>query len=211
MQQAELNVEKRNSRGKGGARKLRAKGYIPAVIYGPNCGNVMVTLQRRELEDLQRSGLARAPFLTLRSTEDKELDGLSALIKEAQFDPFTRQYKHLDLLQFDTSKEISVTMPLTFVGRAKGLELGGMMEVIKREITITCLAKDLPHKIEVDVSSLELGTSFKVRNISLGENVRIEDDADSALVAITLPSAAEPKAVAVTEEVVPEEVAAPAE
>ncbi|OGQ95676.1 MAG: hypothetical protein A2284_14240 [Deltaproteobacteria bacterium RIFOXYA12_FULL_61_11] len=171
----------------------------------------MVTLQRRELEDLQRSGLARAPFLTLRSTEDKELDGLSALIKEAQFDPFTRQYKHLDLLQFDTSKEISVTMPLTFVGRAKGLELGGMMEVIKREITITCLAKDLPHKIEVDVSSLELGTSFKVRNISLGENVRIEDDADSALVAITLPSAAEPKAVAVTEEVVPEEVAAPAE
>jgi len=165
MDEIRLTAEKRDSVGKGNARKLRAKGFIPAVLYGPEIDPASVSINTREISTLLRTTGAANKLIDLNiSGED---NGRKVIIRELQRDPVTGAVKHLDLYQVSMTKKLNITVRVNLVGTPAGVKLGGILQQIVRDMDIACLPLDIPDKIEIDVSKLEIGDSIHVSDISL--------------------------------------------
>jgi large subunit ribosomal protein L25 len=163
----DLNVRGRPFIGKNAAYRTRATS-IPAVVYGPKVKtpfNVEVTPNEflRIYKTAGRTGL-----VTLKSSEGapKELDGQKVLIKEVQTHPFKNIATHVDFHLIDLQKKIRVTVPVSFVGKAKGLAEGGILSISSRSVTIKCLPLDIPNHIDADVSELGVGDSLHIEELA---------------------------------------------
>jgi large subunit ribosomal protein L25 len=191
-----LVAEPRTGTGKGVARKLRAAGRIPGVVYGPGKPPTPVTLDPRALERvLHGSGSGMNTLI------DLDVSGLrrTVLVKELQRDPVRGAWLHADLYEVDLEKPIRVEVPLHFVGKAKGIEFGGILDHAVRELEIMCLPRAIPDHIEVNVDSLEIGQSLHVRDLTLPEGVTLLSDPDLTVASVLLPAAVEEAAPAAAE------------
>ncbi len=200
MAEHALSAEARGGIGKGVARKLRAAGRIPAVLYGKGRSGESISVDPVLLERLLHTSDSGMNTLI-----DLSVDGRTStvLLKDLQRDPIRGRYLHADFFEVDLAQELQVAVPLNFVGKAKGLEFGGIVEHPLREVEVACLPQAIPDSIEVDVTELGIGDALHVRDLQAPAGVRVVSDADLAVALVEQP--------AVAEEPTAEEEAAPVE
>jgi large subunit ribosomal protein L25 len=199
MSETALVVDSRTATGKGAVRKLRAAGRIPAILYGQGKESVPLTIDPRALEKVLRAGGANA-LLDLTVEGRPELGSPVALVKELQRHPIRGTIVHADLYQVDLTRTVEVEVPVHLVGKAKGIDFGGILEHSLREIALECLPRSIPASIEVDVSNMEVGDVIHVRDLVLPPGVSLVSDPDLGVVHVALPAAEEEAPVAAAAE-----------
>ena len=205
MERIEMVVHKREPKGKGGARKLRSQGFIPAIFYGPKTESIPLSCDGKELGSvLERGGQNVLINLKIKGEgSGKKTSDPVVMIRDIQLDPRKGFPIHADLYEVSMKETMTVEVPVRLVGKAEGTKVGGILEQVRREIEIECLPADLPPQIEVDVSHLEIGDSVHVRDISVEKSKILTDEQ------LTIATVVPPR---VEKEVVPEaEVEAEAE
>lgn len=216
MSDTNLEVEAREGVGKGVARKLRASGKIPAVLYGGGGPGIPLALDATRLQKvLHESELGLNTLLDLKVRDHAELDGKTVMVRELQRHPVHGAFIHADLYEVDLSQKIDVEVPIHVSGKAVGVELGGILDQALREVEIKCLPRAIPDEIVVDVSALELGDSLHVSDLPLPEGVELVSDPELSVVSVVAPQKEEEEAPAEAaaegEEAAPAEGAAPDE
>jgi large subunit ribosomal protein L25 len=208
-----LEVELREGGGKGVARKLRAAGRIPGVLYGRGKATQAISLDPRALERvLTASEAGMNTLIDLSIAGSKDRSERVVLVKELQRDPVRSVPLHVDLYQVDLTAKILVKVPIVLRGRPKGVELsGGILDQALRELDVECLPRAIPESITVDVSELEIGHSLHVRDLALPEDVVLRSDPDLSVASVVAPKIEEEAAPAAPVEGAEAAVAAPAE
>jgi large subunit ribosomal protein L25 len=201
-----LTAETREGSGKGVARKLRQKGQIPAVIYGRRRAAQSITVNPDALRKLLRgeAGLNTLIDLSLRGETS------TVLVKGLERDPVRGTYLHADFYEVDLSQKVVVSVPIHLIGKAAGIEMGGILDHPLRELSIECLPREIPKSIDVDVTSLNVNESIHVSDLKLAAGLAIKTDGSLAVASVVLPQAEEAAAAATTEVVAEGEAAAPA-
>jgi len=188
-----LKAQIREKTGKEISRKLRAKGLIPAILYGPSVQPIPLAVNPIAVLKVLEKEQSASSFLDLEITDGKTSQVKKALIKDVDFHPTTDQLIHVDFYQITVGKELTLDVPIVIVGKAKGVEKGGILEQNLRELTISCLPKLVPSHIEVDVTDLDIGDSIHVADISVDEGIKIENDPQVPVVTLVAPEEEEVK------------------
>lgn len=191
MKQVELFAEIREKTGKGAANSLRRQGYIPAVFYGKDSPARSLFLNRAEVKRKLSTARGENTIFALTIKDDNESFNKMAILKEVQTEPLTHDILHTDFYEVLMDKEITVRVPLSIKGRAKGAEDGGILQTVTREIELECLPADIPESIEVNVTPLDIGESLHIRDLNLSEKYRILDDPELTLVSVVPPETEE--------------------
>jgi large subunit ribosomal protein L25 len=187
MATATLAAELRTETGKGVARKLRAAGRVPAVIYGHNRQAQSLSVNARELDRLLERVSAGSTVIEL------GLEGGAArtLIREIQRHPVKRNVVHVDFQELVAGERVTVYCPIVYVGTATGVrEQGGLLEEVMRQLHISVDPASIPNHIDVDVSALTIGHPLHVRDLPLPAGVQVLDDPDATVVAVSAPKTA---------------------
>jgi large subunit ribosomal protein L25 len=187
----ELNVDVRQETGKGVARKLRAAGRIPGIFYARGEASRAISLDPRRLERVLSTGDAGINTLIDLRAELPDLNGKVVLVKELQRDPVSAELLHADLYAVDLEKTILVSVPVHLVGKAQGVDMGGIVDHSLREIELECLPRAIPGELEIDVSPLNMGDSLHVRDIVLPEGVILRSDPNLSVVSVVAPAVIE--------------------
>lgn len=210
MSETALVVEVREAIGKGAVRKLRVAGRMPAVLYGQGRASIPLSLDPRALDKVLRASGANT-LLDLTVEGRADLGTPVALVKDLQRHPIRGTILHADLYQVDLTKTVEVEVSIHLVGKPKGLDFGGLLEHMLREVKLECLPRSIPASIELDVSNLEVGDVLHVRDLPLPSGVSLVSDADLGVAQVALPQAEEtPVAAAPVEGAAAEGAAAPA-
>ncbi len=183
MATASLTAELRDATGKGAARKLRAAGRVPAVVYGHHRQPQSLTLDARELGRVLERVSAASVF-------ELALDGTTvrALIREIQRHPVRRTLVHVDFQELVAGERVTVRVPLVFVGTAEGVRnQGGLLEEVTRELEISADPAGIPDHIDVDVTALTIGHPLHVRDLALPAGVTVLTDAGATVVQVSAP------------------------
>jgi large subunit ribosomal protein L25 len=187
-----LQAEKREERGKNAARRLRASGRIPAVVYGAEKGKaVEISVDPKNLSRILHS---ESGVNTLIGLEGIGAGDTRVLVKEYQLDPINHKLLHADFYQVAMDKALTVTVPIVLKGDAKGVkQQGGIVDFVTREIEIETLPADIPENITVDVSELMLNQGLRVRDLDVsGAKWKPVSDADTMIVHVVALKAEEP-------------------
>jgi large subunit ribosomal protein L25 len=190
MEATDLAAQIRKECKKGPARRFRQKGLIPAIFYGRSAENILLTVNNDELVKLYKEKKNHGFIkLVIDDGGEKKIEKLS-LIKELQLQPLTGKFYHADFYEVDMNVKLTFDVSLQFVGKAVGVENGGELQHIKRVVKVSCLPTILPDHIEVDVTSLDIGDSIKVRELKLADGITVLDPVDAAVVAVAAIKAA---------------------
>lgn len=193
--EVDFAVEAKAAAGKGAARKSRAAGKVPGVVYGPTLEPVMITFREQDLAKALSTPAQRNVFLRLRSG-DERIDGIRTLVKDLQVHPLKRVFLHADLYKLDPERAIHATVPIRIVGTAAGVKLGGILQVVRRELRVVCLPDHLPESVEVDVTNLMPGHSIHVSDLPVPEGVQVLTGLKLAVCAVIAPSSTVEEAAA---------------
>ncbi len=198
MKTIELAVEKRSTIGKGEARRSRAAGRIPAVVYGAGKPNVPISVDRKTLSDAFREGAGEnAIFLLKLAGSDQSRH---AMIREMQRDPVSRKPVHIDFVRVLMDVKVKVEVPIEIVGIAKGVKTDqGLLDLVTREIEIECLPSDIPAHIPVDVTELAIGDAIRISDLKPVAGVTIVDNPEKVVVHVTHPTREEEPVAAAVE------------
>lgn len=169
-----LEATPRAATRKGSARKTRAAGTIPAVVYGPQYPSTLVSIDPARLLDIYKQTGDRNTILGVKVGDNAPV---SCMVREVQRHPVSRDLLHVDLYVVPT-EPITVKVPLAPVGRPKGALIGGKLRTIRREVTVRCRFDRIPKAIEVDVSHLEVADVIRVSQVVAGEGVEVVYDSD---------------------------------
>ncbi len=201
MELIDLKANIRTTLGNGPARRLRQKGQMPAVLYGPETEPVLLSVNISELEQvLKKSGFGQV-LLNLIIQKNGETSTRPAMIKELQMHPVSRNFLHVDFYEIYMDRKIRVRVPVVTTGKSQGVELGGMLQIIRRELEVLCLPLQVPESIEIDITDLDMGDAVHVEDIPQKGDVEFLDDPHFTVVTIL-----SPKIEAVEEPVEEEEV-----
>jgi large subunit ribosomal protein L25 len=171
MAMMELAADRRSGTGKEINRKRRAGGRIPGVIYGKGLETRSIEFDRKVLEKFLVT--ARHGTVVVRMTVREGSEGVEsyAVLKEVQTNPRTDSVTHVDFYEVALGQKFRVEVPLRIRGKAAGIEMGGILEVVMRSIEVECTPDNVPGVIEVDVTSLGLGQSLTLANVKFPEGV----------------------------------------
>lgn len=187
-----LNVSERAETGKRTA-KLRKEGLVPAVVYGPNEPALAIKLSAKEFEKVFKEAGESSVLVLTGAGDDKEV-----LIHEVSFNKLKGGFEHIDFYAIEKGKEVTVNIPLSFVGEAPAVKLGGSLTKALYELEVTGQPAKLPHEITVDVSSLvTFEDMIRVKDLSVPAGIKVEDDPEEtvALVSEVKEEIEEPTAV----------------
>jgi len=200
MEVTDLAAQVRKEQKKGPARRLRQNGFVPAIFYGRSAENILLAVKNDELVKLYKDKKNHAFIkLIIDDSGSKNIEKLS-LIKELQIQPLTGKFYHADFYEVDVKRKLTIDVSLRFIGKAIGVENGGELQHIKREVKVSCLPLDLPDHIDVDVTNLEIGDSIKIRDLKIAEEITVLDRPDAAVASVAM--------IKVAKEPVKEDVAA---
>ena len=185
-----LKAQTRNSAGKGTARSLRRDGRIPAVLYGPNIESIPLSISIYDMEQLLKKINYAQALLKLQIEGGQSMEK-TVMIREIQTEPLTRNYLHVDLYELDMTRKQTVTVPVVTTGISKGVEAGGILQIIRRELDVHCLPSDIPEQITIDISDLDMGDSIHVDEIKLEGDVEIPFEANFTIATVVAPKIAE--------------------
>jgi large subunit ribosomal protein L25 len=187
MSVIQLNGKRREVIGKGGARKARAAGQIPGVIYGHGETPIAVSIDGREFSTAMRAHKGGNAIVNLKVDSGE----FTALVRDAQIDPLSRAILHLDFQHISLTETIEVEVPVHAVGLAVGVkDNGGILEVITRQLEVRCLPTAIPASIDVDVTALNIGESLHVSDIKV-EGFTILTDPGTTVLTVVAPTVEE--------------------
>jgi large subunit ribosomal protein L25 len=199
MERPVLSAEIREQIGKEGAKKLRARGLVPAIFYGPRTQSVPLVIDAKALAKTLQTEAGENVLIDLDIQKEGQADQKVVMVKEVQIDPLQGTVLHSDFYEVAMDEMITVEVPIHLIGKPEGTKMGGILEQVRRVIQIQCLPGDIPKGIEVDVGSLKIGDSIHIQDIQ-AEKVKILSDGNLT-VATVVPPTVEEKVVEV---VVPE-------
>ncbi len=168
-QYGQLTAKIRQASGKGVARKLRADGLIPAVIYGKGQGNVMLTVSPRELRRAMDPQRKLNTFFTVTIEGEGGNTVEQCVLTDYQADPIRDEFLHVDFLRVDPESEVVTKIPVEYVGRAAGVVAGGKLRTYQRTARIAAKPALIPVKLTVDVSPLAAGETLRMKDLSLAD------------------------------------------
>jgi len=172
-----LKVEQRTIKGKK-LDSLRASGKLPAVVYGPKHNAMAISLDTKEFEKVFGQAGESSVLVLNGVGEDTEV-----LVQEVAYNPVKGQVTHVDFYAIEKGKEVTVSVPLEFIGEAPAVKLGGSLTKALHEIEVTCKPANLPHEVVVDVSSLNtFEDKILVKDLSLPTGVKVENDSEDTVV-----------------------------
>ena len=184
MRQVSFTAEYRPRTGKEVAKKLRRQGLIPAILYGPQTEPLPLTVRLSELKRILQRHRGEQLIFNLTVQRNGESEQHLALIKELQYHPVTDEIIHADFYEIRMDRPVEVDVPVEITGKAKGVQRGGILEVIMHEITGSCLPDRIPDRIVVDVSELDIGDTLHVRDLTPPEGVKFAEDPDEPVVTV---------------------------
>jgi large subunit ribosomal protein L25 len=173
--------------GKGGARRTRRDGLVPAVLYGIGDEPQTLSLDAKEIEIMFRQHGGSSIILELDIAGGSKTGVNKALVKEVQRDTVSGQVLHMDLQAVSATRKLTVDVPVVVLGEAPGVKEGGVMEVVLRDLQIQCLPADIPDKYEIDVSDMVIGDSVHVGDLSI-PNAEILNDPGNVVMTIVPPT-----------------------
>ncbi|MFA5146682.1 MAG: 50S ribosomal protein L25 [Candidatus Omnitrophota bacterium] len=194
MEKVILKAEVREGAGKRTAKDLRAKGSIPAVVYkgGKDAMKLQVTI--RDLDEVIHTSAGENVIITLNISGPDKHKEKTVIIKEIQRDPIKDGILHVDFNEISLTEMLKVNIPLAAHGEASGVKKdGGILEHIMWEVQVECLPADIPEKIEVDVSNMNIGDSILVKGIKVPEGVKILNDPELIAFIVKPPKVEAPK------------------
>ena len=182
MESAKLVVHRRDQTGKGVARRLRRAGQLPAVLYG-NGTTLAIALAEKDLVHIQQSEAGENTILDLTIAGDTP-ESCQAIVREVQINPVSRALLHADFYRVDMNKTITVTVPLTFINEPHNVLLAAnaVLTHLWREVEVTCLPRDIPDEIVVDLTDIHPGATLKASELVLPPGVTLVMDAEEVIV-----------------------------
>jgi large subunit ribosomal protein L25 len=197
MAEVSLEVSRRERSGKEIAKKLRAGGKVPAVVYGGHKESVAIEVDRKSVTELIQNSEhgVRSIFLLKMSGTDQQRH---AMIKDIQIDPISRRMTHIDFVRVVMDEVVRVTIPVHVVGTAIGVKEGGLLDWQVRDLHVECLPNAIPDKVDVDVTALAAHDYYRISDLKLPEGVKVLDDPERVVVGVTF-ARAEVSEVAATD------------
>src|SRR6266403_1926975 len=193
--QVKLKADPRNNVGRSGVRKLRARGIIPAVIYGGKVKPQALQVAARDVNAMMSHASGENVLVDLEIAGEKS--NLAALVQEVQHSPVGGEIVHVDFHAISMDETIQAEVPLEPTGTPVGVKtFGGLLEQSLRALAIECLPRDLPDRITVDVSQLNIGDSIHVRDIQFPSGVTPKVPADLTAFSVLAPVVEEEPVVA---------------
>ncbi len=190
MATVDLKGEVRTAVGKAEAKRLRRALRIPGIVYGGPQGPLPVVVSPQELLSALGAGENVLINLSLGGTE--EIQTRMVILKELQLDPVKGRPLHADFLEVSMERKIRVEVPVVLAGESVGVKSkGGILEQPLRQLFVECLPLNIPERITVDVSALDIGDAIHVRDLTVGEGVRILEDAGRVVTSVVAPAAEE--------------------
>ena len=178
-----LKADKREESGKGAARKLRAAGRVPAVLYGHGVGPIPVSVDARDLFHVLHGSAGTNVLVDLLVDGTQHL----SLPREIQRDHVRGRYLHVDFLAVRRDEKVTVSVPVRVVGESPGVKAGGVIEHHLWDLEVECLPGDVPDGIEADVSQLQVGDSLRVSDLASPEGVAILTPPEESVVSVVIP------------------------
>lgn len=194
VQRTELSAKNRTASGKGSARKLRAQGMIPAVVYGRH-------LEAPAQIAVDPLGVKKAiatsqKFNTLISLKVDGGEPRQVLLKDYQQDPVSRELLHADFIEVRDTEPVKVKVPLVLVGKAEGVAVGGILSQNRRDLEVWALPGAIPEKIEADVTNLKIAMALHINDIKMPAGVTVKTHVNFTLAVVTAPEKEEAAPVA---------------
>ena len=189
MEAKMLTVEPRAEFGKNASRRVRRNGFIPGVIYSHGQAEA-IQIPQKEFFRLFKGKISESVIFDIQSSAKKDDDEKMAYVKDYHKDPLTGEILHIDLFRVTKGEKIHTNVPIVFIGTSRGVKLGGILEVDLREIEVECMPKDLPEKIEIDVTAMEVGDSIHVKDVVLPEGVTAKGNPETSIASIHVPKVA---------------------
>ena len=200
MELIELKTNIRTTTGNGPARRLRQAGQIPAVLYGPGTESVLLSVNISDIDRVLKKGRIGQALLNLVISNNGETSTKTAMVKELQIHPVSRNFLHIDFYEVTMDRKIIVNVPVTTTGKSKGVEIGGILQVIRRELEVQCLPLDVPESIEIDITNLDIRDSIHLCDIPRQSEIEFLGDEDFTVVTVVSPKIEEEEEELVEEE-----------
>jgi large subunit ribosomal protein L25 len=184
MERVSITAEKREAHGKGVARSLRREGMVPAVVYREGKSQ-LIKLSKKDLTRLINSVGGEQVMVDLQFADgEKKL----ALLKDYQKDPIRGELLHTDFFEVSLTEEVRITVHVSTVGEPIGVKRdAGILQHTLREVEIECMPDRIPGKLEIDISSLEIGQSVHVSDLKFDEGVKVLTDLGDVIVSVIAP------------------------
>jgi large subunit ribosomal protein L25 len=207
--EAVLDAVERNQRGKNEARRLRASGRIPAVVYGEKEGGKAIAVDPKVLARILRTKQGANTLIALNLPGGGDA---RVLVKEYQLDPITHELLHADFYRVAMDKVIRVQVTVVAQGEPKGVkQQGGVLDIVHRQIEVECLPADIPKNIELDVADLMVGQSIRVKDIPVNPKWKALSDPEMMILHVIIPKVEEAPTPSAEAAAAPGAAAAPAE
>lgn len=189
MEFIELTADVRDRFGKGPSRSLRRTGKVPAVFYGREAAPIHLSLDANYLGKMLRDGGSSQVIRLVIQDGDKTTK--TVMFKEIQTHPVSMDLIHADLYEVSMDRKITVNVPVnTFITEgeeSKGEAEGGTLQIIRRELEVSCLPNQIPDSIDIDITHLGIGDAVHIEEIDLPEGVEVDADVNFTVVSIAAP------------------------
>ncbi|RLF56726.1 MAG: 50S ribosomal protein L25 [Thermoplasmata archaeon] len=200
MAQPVLAARARQETGKGAARKLRQQGQVPAVFYGPGVEPMKLAVPYSDLERILTGVSGENVIIALEVETEGKKHRRSVMLKELQSDPVHEKYLHADFYEISMDKEITVNVAIQLNGTPIGVTNGGILENVRREVSVSCLPDKLTSAIDVDISHMDIGDALHIEDIELPEGMRALEDGHLTIAVVAAPVAEKEEEVEEVEE-----------
>jgi len=180
----DLQAKSYTRKAKGDIKRMRKKGLLPAIIYGHGEDSVRVCIEQKEFKKLMEVLQKEAVTVNVKVEDTKYL----CVIKSIQHNPATDQVLHIDFQHIHEGEKIKAIVPIHIFGEAPGLKKGGILDQRLHEVTVRCLPTDIPSRIDVDVSALDLGKTIHLYELTLA-NLNFELGKETPVVSVLIPRA----------------------
>lgn len=196
MAEVALKAEVRSERGKGPARRLRASGKVPGTLYGRGIDAVAVTVDARDLDHTLSTDAGANVLIDLKVGSDNHL----TLARSLDRHPLRGTILHVDFLKIARDVAITVDVPVHFDGEARGVKEGGVLEHHLWQLHIECLPGNVPERINIDVTAMDIGSIIRVSDVDAPEGVTILTSEEEIIVTCVVPQVLQVEEVAPAEE-----------
>ena len=157
-----ISAETRSSFGKGAARKIRAAGSIPALVYRGGAEAAHITIQPAEIERVFRKSMNRNTLISIEAGGSKRI----CLVKDVQRHPLSQKIMHIDFYEVDPGEDVRVEVNVKPVGTAVGVQMGGRLRTLRRTVDVVCRPGNIPSVVNADVAGVEIGRFLKLSDIT---------------------------------------------
>jgi len=201
MERPVLTAEIREGIGKEKAKKLRAKGQIPAIFYGPRSQTIPLVIDSKELSKALQTEAGENVLIDLDIRKGAQSDRKVVMLKDIQIDPLQRITLHTDFYEVAMDERVTVEVPVHLVGKPEGTKMGGILDQVRRMIQVQCFPGDIPKSVDIDVSLLKIGDSIHIQDIHV-EKAKILFDTNFTIATVVPPVVEEKVAEAAAPEAV---------